>query len=172
MFIASLLVAACGSTPATVMPATNLITGGASCPTAEKQDLAFSGRITGHVSCSTKAATCDYREVNLRAKLGLSVAVSALVGKQPVQLVMSLTVDKSGTYDVGPGGDTSTPPGEVNLDGMGHWDSLAGGSIVVSTDDPSGSAGTVKAQLRAQGDPQTLGVSRAWSCVKPPGSNS
>ena len=86
-----------------------------------------------------------------------------------MQLLLSLPVDAVGTYPVGPGGYSATTPGEVTMDGIGHWDSTLGGSIDVVIDSAAGASGTVSAQLRAEGDPSTLAVSGSWSCVKPAG---
>jgi hypothetical protein len=165
--VAALLSVACGSTSVAATPTADAISGASGCPAAEKQDLRFSGRLAGAVTCSTVAALCARSEANGQGKLGLTAPISAKAASQMVQLLLSLPVDKAGSYPVGPGGYSATTPGEVTFDGIGHWDSLLGGSIDVLTDDSDAATGTVSAQLRTEGDARTLAVSGSWRCLKP-----
>jgi hypothetical protein len=169
MCVAPLVGVACGGTSIAATPAANVISGANSCPPAEKQNLRFTGRLAGAVTCSTVSAMCDRSEANGQGKVGLTAPVSGKVASQTVQLLLSLPVDKAGSYPVGPGGYSATTPGEVTLDGIGHWDSLLGGSIDVLTDDTGAATGTVSAQLRTEGDARTLAVSGSWRCAKPAG---
>lgn len=166
---------ACGSssTSAAVAPT---IAGATSCPPAEMEDLTFSGRLTGHVSCSTSPATCDYAWVTPKPPGGLQAPISARAGGQPVHLLINMTgpIAGGGTYVAGNPGESATHTSNygVTLDGFGAWVSDLGGVLTVSSDDSSGVAGTVDVVLSQQfGTPLggKITVTGTWRCVKPAG---
>src|SRR5579859_4308718 len=97
----SLLLVACGSTPVAATPAADVITGGASCPAAEMQDLTFKGAITGHVSCSTTSAACTKESANGHSSAGVAAPINLRVGSTPVQLLLAFSDDKTETVSAG-----------------------------------------------------------------------
>ena len=166
MFVAAVLCVACGG-PITPTNTASVITGAASCPADGKQDLTFSGKVTGHLSCSTMAVTCQKGIANAQASTGLAVPIYATVGGQAVFLIVMFWTDNGpGTYVAGPPGEGGKSNQGVTLDGIGHWVSQTG-SIVTAVDDASSVSGTLDVQM-TQG-PDAIHVSGAWRCVKPAG---
>jgi len=170
LFIAPLLMVACGSTSVAATPAANVIIGGASCPAAEKQDLTFKGAITGHVYCSTAAAACTKAAANSRYSAGLAEPINLRVGSMPVQLLIAFGDDKPETVAAGKLGDdpTSTPNG-ATLDGIGHWETTTngGGSMTIAADNATSASGSVDIHLASEKG--RFSVNGSWRCVKPPG---
>jgi hypothetical protein len=165
------LVAACASTTATPQPSTEqIITGAASCPPAESQNLTFSGAVMGHLSCSTAPAKCSTTD----GTPSLAVPLNARIGSTPVQLVVVFNFwvqrmkhDQPGTYPAGKLRDAqdSSPYG-ATLDGDGHWETpTPGGSMTLATDDAAGASGTLDIKLTL-GD-KTFAVAGTWHCVRP-----
>jgi hypothetical protein len=164
------LVTACGSSTPVSPPAALQITGAASCPAAENQNLTFSGALTGHVSCSTSPAKCAIATVTP----SLVVPLNASIGANPAQLLIvfrfslaGLQQDQPGTYAAGRLGDAqdSTLYG-VTLDGDGHWETpTPGGTLTLSTDDAAGASGSLDIKLTL-GD-KTIAVAGTWRCVRP-----
>src|SRR5437879_2912578 len=102
------LVTACGPSTASPQPSADQITGAASCPPAESQNLTFSGAVRGHVSCSTAPAKCS----TANGTPSLEVPLNARIGLTPVQFVVvfnfwvqSMKHDQPGTYPAGRLGD-------------------------------------------------------------------
>ena len=91
MFVVA-LVTSCGSSTAAPQPSADQITGAASCPAAESQNLTFSGALTGHVSCSTSPALCSTRT----ATPSITVPLNALIGSKAVQLLVAFSFDQGG----------------------------------------------------------------------------
>jgi hypothetical protein len=168
--IAPLLVVACGSTSMAATPAADVITGGASCPADEKQDLTFKGAITGHISCSTTSAACTKEAANGRSSAGVAAPINLRVGSTPVQLLFAFSDDKTETVSAGKLGDdpTSTPDG-ATLDGLGHWETTTngGGSMTIAADDATSASGSVDVNLSSEKG--RFSVSGSWRCVKPAG---
>ncbi len=162
------LVGACGSTTAAATPAGSGIKGAATCPSSEKQALTFKGKISGHVSCSTQAVTCQKGIANNRVSSGIAVPINASVGDQPVQIIVVFWTDNGpGTYVAGPPGEGGTSNQGVTLDGIGHWISQTGGSIVIAVDDAMSASGTLDVRL-TQGA-EFIEITGVWRCAKPPG---
>ena len=177
----TLLSMSCGSSPTTqsspaASAAANQISGSASCSAAERQDLVFSGQVSGHVTCSTTAATCvhAWNASGAFPAGGVISPVSAMVGKTPVQLtvILSVTDYVPGTYVSGdPGeGSSATSAYGVGLDGIGSWVSAVGGSVVVSAIDSGSISGSVAVQMHFRlGGTGNISISGSWRCVKPVG---
>jgi hypothetical protein len=164
------LVTSCGSSTAAPQPSADQITGAASCPAAESQNLTFSGALTGHVSCSTSPALCSTRT----ATPSITVPLNALIGSKAVQLLIAFSFDQGGmshnqpgTYVAGKLGDASnSSPYGASLDGYGHWDTpTPGGSMTLSTDDAAGATGALDIKLTLGA--RTIAVAGSWRCVKP-----
>ena len=164
------LVTACGSSTPVSAPAAAQITGAASCPAAENQNLTFSGALTGHVSCSTSPAKCAVGP----GTPSLIVPLNASIGANPAQLLIAfrfflagLQHDQPGTYAAGRLGDAqdSSLYG-ATLDGGGHWETpTPGGTMTLSTDDAAGASGSLDIKLTL-GD-KTIAVAGTWRCVRP-----
>ena len=166
MFVA-LVGVGCGG-PNTPASTARVITGAASCPADEKQDLTFSGKIIGHVSCSTMAVTCQKGVANTQVSSGVAVPINANVGGQPVFLIVMFWTDNGpGTYVAGPPGEGGTSNQGVTFDGIGHWVSQSGGSIATAVDDASSVSGTLNVHMTQGAD--AIDVSGGWRCVKPAG---
>lgn len=176
------LIAACGAScgsSAAGQPAqvADRVVGATTCPQAEAQDLVFTGKLSGHVTCSTAPAACDYAWVTPRPPGGLEAPISAKLGAQALQLVVVMVgpVSPGTTYVAGNAGEATTHSSDygVTLDGIGSWVSELGGSVQLSSNDSAGASGTVAVQLILQfghsTGPEKIGVSGTWRCVKPPG---
>ena len=164
------LATACGSSPAASQPSAGQITGAASCPAAETQNLTFSGALTGHVSCSTSTALCSIAG----STPSLTLPLNARVGSKAVQLLIAfrffrenLTREQPGTYVAGKlGSEADSSSYGASLDGFGHWETpTQGGSMILSTDDATGAAGTIDIKL-TMGD-KALAVAGSWRCSRP-----
>ena len=170
LFSGPLLMLACGSTSVATTPAANVVTGSASCPAGEQQNLTFKGAITGHVSCSTTSAACTKEGANGRTSAGVAAPINLRVGSTPVQLLLAFSDDKTETVSAGKLGDdpTSTPDG-ATLDGLGHWETTTngGGSMTIAADDAASASGSVDIHLASEKG--RLSVSGSWRCVKPAG---
>ena len=165
----TVLLTACGSSsPSATVPA-NTVTGAASCASGQTQDLTFSGYATGHVACSTAPATCVDRTA--LDQDGMSSPVSARIGGTTIQVEIVFAVDPvaAGSYAAGSIGDeqTSTRYG-VTLDGIGHWQTQAGGGTMsIDEISSSGAAGKLDVKLVKGSDSITLRGS--WRCQGSPG---
>jgi len=164
------LVTACGSGTAQPQPTADQITGAASCPPAENQDLTFSGALTGHIACSTSRAKCSIAT----GTPSLLVPINGTRGSDSIQFLVAfrffregLQQDQTGTYAAGRLGDAQDSSSYgASLDGFGHWETpTPGGSMTLSTDDASGASGTVDIKL-ALGD-KTIAVAGSWHCLRP-----
>jgi hypothetical protein len=163
------LLAACGSSTPVSQPAADQITGAASCPAAESEDLTFSGALKGHVSCSTSPALCS----TLTGTPSIVVPLNARVGSTAVQLLIAFSfwqqgakTNEPGTYAAGRLGDAadSTHFG-ATLDGFGHWETpTPGGSMTLATDTAAAASGSVDIKLTSGN--KTLAVAGSWHCVK------
>jgi hypothetical protein len=168
LFVVPLAVVACGSTPLAGTPAANVITGGASCPADEKQDLSFTGAITGHISCSIGQASCTKNAANTRSAVGLDLPINARIGSTAVQFVFGWFNDKVGTYPAGKTGEEGTSSQGATLDGFGHWITPDGaGTMVLAIDDAMGASGSLDIKLVSGA--QSFGVKGTWRCLKPAG---
>ena len=166
------LVTACGSGSGTAQPqaSPDQITGAASCPAAESQDLTFSSALTGHVACSTSTASCS----TTSSVPSLTLPLNARIGSNAVQLLVAfrffrdnLTHDRLGTYAAGRLGDAQDSSSYgASLDGFGHWETpTPGGSMTLSTDDAKGASGTLDIKLALGA--KTIAVAGSWRCVRP-----
>jgi hypothetical protein len=169
--VAVTLLMACGSSSAASTAKANVVTGAASCPADQRQDLVFSGYLTGHLTCSRAPALCVPAAGNLTGSLGLSALVAASVSGAPVQIVIAFAIDPvvAGSYTAGSIGDeqTSSPTG-ITLDGIGHWQTRASdGTMTIGTFDASSAAGWVNARLEG-GAHQSFTLRGAWRCVRTP----
>jgi hypothetical protein len=167
------LATACGSSTAGSQPSADQITGTASCPPAESQDLTFSGALTGHVSCSTSPALCS----TTASTPSLTMPLNAHVGSNAVQLLVAfrffregMNHDQPGTYAAGKLGDEQTSRSYgATLDGYGHWETpTPGGSMTLSTEDAAGASGALDIKLTLGA--RTLAVVGSWRCVKRAGT--
>ena len=167
------LMTACGSSTPVSQPTADKISGAASCPAAESQDLTFSGALTGHVSCSTSRALCS----TLNATPSLTLPLNARIASKDVQLLIvfsfwlaGMSHDQPGTYAAGKLGDAADSSSYgATLDGFGHWETpTPGGSMTLSTDDAAGATGALDIKLTLGA--KTLAVAGSWRCVKPPGT--
>lgn len=165
----------CGTgAPTQSPPAAGQISGSASCASVERQDLVFSGRLTGHVTCSTTPAACVHAWQSPSPPGGLVAPVSAIAGTTPVQLTVALSIAdyKVGTYVAGDPGEGASRTSDygVTLDGIGSWVSAPGGSRVVSAVDSGSASGTVDVRLQLRlGGEGTIAVTGSWRCSKPAG---
>jgi hypothetical protein len=166
----------CGSQSAAAPSPTpsNQVAGASSCSAAERQDLAFSGQIAGHVTCSTAPAACRHAWTTPFPPDGLTAPVDALAGKTPIHLtvVFSAPDYKPATYVAGdPGeGSSRTSSYGVTLDGIGSWISTLGGSVVMSAVDSTAASGTVDVKLHQRlGGPGSISVTGSWRCSVPAG---
>jgi hypothetical protein len=172
---ATLTIAACGSSSAssTTVQA-HTVSGAASCSADQRQDLMFSGYVTGHLECPTASARCVKAAGNLKSDIGMSAPISARVGETPVQIVVVFQIDPvaAGSFDAGSVGDeqTSSPTG-VTLDGIGHWQTQAGGGTMsIDEVSPVGAAGKLDVTLVKAADRITLRGS--WRCAGSPAEAS
>jgi hypothetical protein len=172
----SLTALSCESPAATVQsPApNNQVSGAPSCNAADHQDLVFSGQIAGHVTCSTAPATCSHAWTTPVPPGGLTAPVDALAGKTPIHLTVVFGARNytPATYVAGdPGeGNSATSNYGVTLDGMGSWVSMLGGSVVMSSIDPTAASGTVDVKLHQRlGGPGSISVTGSWRCSFPAG---
>ena len=160
----------CGSSPTTQSsPAANQISGGSGCSQAERQDLTFSGQVSGHVTCSTSAAAC-LKTFGIRInEPGLSFPLNAQVASRPVQLLIVFGSQQLGELPAGPLGDnekSSTPQG-VTLDGTGHWGTPTppgGGTMSLAADDAAGASGSLHIKLTSGA--HEIDVNGTWRCMK------
>ena len=166
----------CESPAATVQsPApSNQVAGAPSCTATEHQDLVLSGQLSGHITCSTAPATCSHAWTTPVPPGGLTAPVEALAGKTPIHLtvVFGARNYKPATYVAGdPGeGNSATSNYGVTLDGMGSWVSMLGGSVVMSSIDPTAASGTVDVKLHQRlGGPGSISVTGSWRCSVPAG---
>src|SRR5690242_5340612 len=123
LVVAVLAMSACASGSTASATPINEIRGGSSCPAVEAQDLTFSGALTGHVKCSTTAATCTKAYGIRQGSGGIAFPLNARVGSTAVQLLLVFSSESTGDFPAGPLGDnekSSTPQG-ATLDGIGHW---------------------------------------------------
>jgi hypothetical protein len=165
---------ACGTAAAPLSSASpaSLMAGAPSCAADEAQDLTLSGAVTGHVKCSTSAATCiyGYGLPTDPDRSGVALPLNARVGSIPVQLYIAFHKDTLGEFAAGPLGDNesfSSSQG-VTLDGIGHWVTPAnGGSMTLVADDATSASGALDVKLMSGS--QTIAVKGVWRCVKPPG---
>lgn len=158
-----LLSVTCGSSPAASQSGPPVISGAASCPTAEKQDLTFSGDLTGHLSCATSQPVCGQARSLLPN--GVSVDLNARIGGSPVQFLIAFGHGDPGTYSAGTLGDEpmSSLDG-ATLDGVGHWNTAAsGGTMTVTLHDGTAASGLIAITLTMAS--QTARVSGTWRCV-------
>lgn len=169
------LVTACGSGTAAPQPPPAEIAGASSCPAAERQDLTFSGALTGHLSCSTSPAACATRN----ATPSLLVPLNARLGSRAVQLIFvfsfwreGMKQDQPGIYAAGKLGDGTEPGGGpygATLDGDGHWETATpAGSMTLSTDDAGGASGAV--DLKLTNGAKSVAVAGTWRCVRSAGA--
>ena len=167
------LVIGCGSSTVASPPPTDKITGGASCPAAEAQNLTFSGAITGHVSCAVSTALCS----TTASLPSLTLPLNARIGSKAVQLLIAfrffrenLTNDQPGTYAAGRlGEEADSLSYGASLDGTGHWETpTPGGFVTLSAEDASGASGTV--DIKLTDGVRTFAVVGSWRCVKFAGS--
>ena len=167
--VAALLVVACSSSATTPKPAANVITGAQSCPADERQDLTFTGAITGHVACSIGRAECTKAATNSQGSIGLALPLNAKVGPNAVQFWFGWIFDAVGTYSAGPPGDEPSSARQgATLDGVGHWVSPDGaGTMTIAVDDAGGGSGSLA--LKLVSGAKTFSVQGTWACVKPPG---
>ena len=177
--LASLTLAACAASTAGGSPPNQAakaeVTGGASCSGRQQQDLTFTGALSGHVRCATAAVTCaSFGGGGTSAGL---VAPIRLKYKGQSLLVTITVLGADGNYQVGQTGTFAVPgavrgeggaisPAGAGLDGpaTGHWDSMAGGSVVVASSGPSGSGGTLDLDLQGSGSTPAH-LSGSWSCT-------
>jgi hypothetical protein len=161
----------CGNSTQAQAPASNAISGGQGCPAAEAQDLTFSGKFVGHLSCSTSAAMCTKGAANAKVSAGLAAAIDARVEATAVQLLIVFFDTKPGIYPGGRLGDEPTSTSEgATLDGpgVGHWETHDGaGPMTLSVYDSASASGSLNVILSS--GTETLRVSGTWRCVKPPG---
>lgn len=167
--VAALLLVACSSNSTTPRLAANIITGAQSCPADERQDLTFTGAITGHVECSIGRAKCTKAATNSQGSIGLALPLNAKVGPHAVQLWFGWLRDSVGTFSAGPPGDEpSSSFNGATLDGLGHWVSPDGaGTMTIAVDDAKGGSGSLA--LKLVSGSKTFSVQGTWACVKPPG---
>ncbi len=167
------LATACGSSTAASQPSAHQITGAASCPAAESQNLTFSGALTGHVSCSTSPALCS----TTASTPSLTLPLNARIDSKAVQLLVAfrffregLKHDQLGTYAAGRLGEESDSLSYgATLDGFGHWETpTPGGSMTLSTDDAAGASGTL--DIKLTDGVRTFAITGSWRCVEPAGS--
>ena len=162
-------VASCGTaSTSTVATAPNVIAGAASCVLAERQDLSFSGYLSGHVTCSRAPAQCIRANGNLGGDIGLTDPIAARIGTSTVQLLVIFEIDpvQQGTYAAGSIGDESASSQTgVTLDGIGHWQTESGGGTMsITTYDPTSAAGAVSATLVSGA--RSFRVNGTWSCAR------
>jgi hypothetical protein len=168
--IAALLMA-CGSGSTTPAQA-NKVTGAASCTADQRQDLTFSGYLSGHITCAASSPTCVRGTGPLLPFAGLASRLSIRTGDgKPVQILIIFQIDPvdPGSYPAGPVGNesTSTPTG-VTLDGIGHWTTQSGGgTIFIDRLTASGATGRLDVQLFREADTFTL--RGTWRCAGSPG---
>lgn len=180
LFAAALVAGCTGAAPTasgTPSSATLAVSGAAACPAGEQQALTFSGAMNGHVSCSTAAVACATVTAGIE-KSWLVVPVRIRVGSEKVLLTMTV-VGKDGNYQGGlgtfaiQGGGSAEgaaqSPATAALDGpsLGHWDTVAGGSVAVTASSAAGSAGTITADLQGTGAAKAH-LSGDWRCSGDP----
>jgi hypothetical protein len=158
------LTGACGSSAAP--PASknaNTITGAASCPTAEQQDLTFTGDLAGHLRCATSTPACGQAR-DLLAN-GVSVDLNASLGAKAIQFLIAFGHGDPGSYPAGTLGDASESSLDgVTLDGDGHWQTPAhAGTMIVAKHDKQGASGSIDIALRS--DAKSAHVSGTWQCI-------
>jgi hypothetical protein len=158
-----LLSVACGSSPAVSQSGPLVITGAASCPTTERQDLTFSGDLTGHLSCATSQPVCGQARSLLPN--GVSVDLNARAGGSPVQFLIAFGHGDPGTYSAGLLGDEQASSLDgATLDGIGHWNTPAsGGTMTVTLHDGTTASGLIAITITMAS--RTAKVSGAWRCV-------
>jgi hypothetical protein len=164
------LTSSCGGSTTAPTPSADQIIGATSCPPAESQNLTFSGALTGHLTCSVASAQCT----TTASTPSLVVPINARIGSSAAQLLVvfrffreNLTREQPGTYVAGKlGEEADSSSYGASLDGFGHWETpTQGGSMILSTDDASGAAGTIDIKL-TMGD-KAIAVSGTWRCVRP-----
>jgi hypothetical protein len=157
-----LLFVACGSAPAAAPSGPPVITGATSCPTAERQDLTFSGDLTGHLSCATSQPVCDKARSLLPN--AVSVDLNALSGGSSVQFLIAFNDGDPGTYSAGPLGDEQTSSLDgATFDGIGHWNTMSGGTMTVTLHDGTAATGSIAITLTMAS--RSAKVSGTWRCV-------
>jgi hypothetical protein len=166
--------AACQQPSATAAPPSpqNQITGAASCPSAESQDITFSGSVIGQVMCSTSPATClpGFGLPNDRERAGVAMPLNAKVGSTAVQLNIAYRKATLGALTAGPLGDNEAFSGDqgVTFEGIGHWSTpVNGGTMTLSTFDAASASGSVDVKLTSGS--RSIAVKGSWRCVKPAG---
>ena len=159
-----LLTAGCGSSAApTASTNANAITGAASCPTAEQQDLTFTGDLTGHLQCATSTPACGQAR-NLLAN-GVSVDLDFRLGAKAIQFLIAFGHGDPGSYPAGTLGDESSSSLDgATLDGDGHWQTpVQAGTMTVAKHDKQGASGSIDITLKLA--PKSAHVSGTWQCI-------
>ena len=161
--VTMLLTAGCGSSAAPASSTSNVITGAASCVTAEQQDLTFTGDLTGHLQCATSTPACGQAR-DLLAN-GVSVDLNAKLGAKAIQLLIAFGHGDPGSYPAGTLGDAASSSLDgVTLDGDGHWDTPASaGTMIVAMHDKHGASGSLDITLTLA--PMSAHVSGTWQCL-------
>ena len=163
------LASSCGSSTTGSPAPSNQITGAASCPAAESQDLTFSGAVTGHLICATSQASCG----TSAGTPSLTFPLNARLGSNSVQLLVAfrffrehISHDQPGTYlagKLGEGADSKSFG--VTLDGLGHWETpTPGGSMTLTAEDAAGASGALDVKLTD--GTRTFALGGSWRCAK------
>jgi len=159
--VTMLVTAGCGSSAAPAASANaNAITGAASCPAAERQDLTFTGDLAGHLECATSTPACGQAREN-----GVSVDLNARLGAKPIQFLIAFGHGDPGSYPAGTLGDESTSSLDgATLDGDGHWLTPAqAGTMTVAAHDKQGASGSIDITLTLAA--KTAHVRGTWQCL-------
>jgi len=158
------LITGCGSSAAPAASTnTNAITGAASCPTAEQQDLTFTGAFAGHLQCATSTPACGQARDVLAN--GVSVDLNARLGAKAIQFLIAFGHGDPGSYPAGTLGDASSSSLDgATLDGDGHWQTPAqAGTMIVATHDKQGASGSIDITLTLAA--KSAHVSGTWQCI-------
>jgi hypothetical protein len=162
--MAMLLTAGCGSSAAPAGSTNaNAITGAASCPTAEHQDLTFTGDLVGHLQCATSSPQCGQARSTLPN--GVSVDLNATLGAKAIQFLIAFGHGDPGSYPAGSLGDESSSSLDgATLDGDGHWHTPAeAGTMIVATHTKQGASGSIDITLTLVA--KSAHVSGTWQCI-------
>jgi len=162
--VTMLLTAGCGSSEAPAASTkANAITGAASCPTPEQQDLTFTGDLAGHLQCATSAPACGQAR-DLLAN-GVSVDLNARLGAKNIQFLIAFGHGDPGSYPAGTLGDASSSSLDgATLDGDGHWQTPAqAGTMTVATHDKQHASGSIDITLTYAA--MSTHVSGTWQCI-------
>jgi hypothetical protein len=139
---------------------------GSGCAPDHRQDLTFSGALTGHLVCAEGEPVCKFVAVGSGESVFAAV-IHGVAGGKP--LLVSFAVDGFN----GPGSyasDNREGGTSVTVDGPVHWQGHLGDAVIVSTAGSQILTGRVDSTLDDGATP-SVHLTGAWVCdkIKAPG---